>query len=585
MYKYIETVLSHIKRDRNKRLIEYELFDHIDEHQKFFEEIGYDEFKSIEKAEERMGDADIVGEQFKARMKHRKTVNIIITIMILAVTIAIYLFFHYNNLYFSMSYSQLSLFMIDKAMGTIVGFFGIVFGLVAMLLGFKRKSIFISTYGYVFSSLLVLFIPKEWMYGFSKSNVLEYYLDSVSFTAGVIKNNLDLYIKIMLVLIIAVLSITFAFGINNIIKAKKLKNSRTDLKLSKVANVLIVILITASISVVGSFVYSVEYYEEEFIKTAQSEMIKANEYIVSISDKLFEENDNGEHSNSEILMQGLKNYEYQPDCDGETLFSPTNLVRIDLYDFSGEVRTHYAISHPFSSLSKKSIDLPFYATIPEIKKDLSINDVSMLCELILNDDRIQLNYDDQYEKYVSFIFDKETKEFIFADSSEIVFDQSVDITNEQKLSLEKQIALDFSNSENSDGVYDYDFFVSKECFADFDEDESDAKSSLGLYPIDCAVELFDVKYNKELDLYCIICRPWTYSPNYYKKENDSFFVVYDCIYSVLNYNVKLDGDNAKILNCRYEDDDSNYNTLNIDSTDGRKAVENLIVENIKEKHK
>lgn len=71
--KYIDKVLSQLKGYKNTKEIEYELFDHLDEQEKFFIDIGYDEENAIEKAEEKMGDADILAEQFKeVEIAHEK---------------------------------------------------------------------------------------------------------------------------------------------------------------------------------------------------------------------------------------------------------------------------------------------------------------------------------------------------------------------------------------------------------------------------------------------------------------------------------------------------------------------------------
>ena len=60
---YIERVTAYLKHKKNRENIEAELTDHIALHQ---EQIGYDEAAALEKAEARMGDADMAGEQLEA---------------------------------------------------------------------------------------------------------------------------------------------------------------------------------------------------------------------------------------------------------------------------------------------------------------------------------------------------------------------------------------------------------------------------------------------------------------------------------------------------------------------------------------
>lgn len=79
-YHYIHTVLSHITDKQKRQKIEYELYDHLDEKEKWFESIGYDAAVASEKANDTMGDGDIVGEQLDGIFvkKHTTALSLIL---------------------------------------------------------------------------------------------------------------------------------------------------------------------------------------------------------------------------------------------------------------------------------------------------------------------------------------------------------------------------------------------------------------------------------------------------------------------------------------------------------------------------
>ncbi len=87
--KYIDSVLSHIKNKGSHREIQEELYDHIDEKDRFFEKIGYDSVSAQEKTEEAMGDGDIVGEQLDMQTgrRARNVVYVIIALFGMAISV------------------------------------------------------------------------------------------------------------------------------------------------------------------------------------------------------------------------------------------------------------------------------------------------------------------------------------------------------------------------------------------------------------------------------------------------------------------------------------------------------------------
>lgn len=70
---YIEKIVSHIKDKNKKEASAAELTDHYIERQKWYEDSGFDEDIAAEKAEEDIGDPDVIGEQLAADTgKHKQ---------------------------------------------------------------------------------------------------------------------------------------------------------------------------------------------------------------------------------------------------------------------------------------------------------------------------------------------------------------------------------------------------------------------------------------------------------------------------------------------------------------------------------
>ncbi|MGN0528572.1 MAG: hypothetical protein ACI4IE_05520, partial [Eubacterium sp.] len=90
--KYIDSVLSHIKNKGSHREIQKEPYDHIDEKDRLFEEIGYDSASAQEKTEEAMGDGDIVGEQLDMQTGNRAKSVVYVIIAVLGAVAGIALF-------------------------------------------------------------------------------------------------------------------------------------------------------------------------------------------------------------------------------------------------------------------------------------------------------------------------------------------------------------------------------------------------------------------------------------------------------------------------------------------------------------
>lgn len=87
-YDYIKKATSKLRNGEQKASIEAELFDHMDEKKKRYIDIGYDEERAAQIAEEAMGDGDEISEQlFEQEMGRNKRLRNIIDLVIYVVTI------------------------------------------------------------------------------------------------------------------------------------------------------------------------------------------------------------------------------------------------------------------------------------------------------------------------------------------------------------------------------------------------------------------------------------------------------------------------------------------------------------------
>jgi hypothetical protein len=243
--KYIDKVLSHIKSKKQKNEIELELFDHIDEHEKFFIDIGYDKEKAVQNADGKMGDADIVGEQLDSIKKHFK-INYYILFVIQIVFLITYIIYERDNFY--VSPLNLSVYYFDYVAYTII----ILISLLCCYIGLKKKN-FICLISGSISSIVTInlkpyFIQTCILYLFNKKTLYTFFyqLDYSGYNEIDLANHsvFNIIISLILTLIILAISIT---GIITLIKTKLFKNSKRDNKLKNIAAIttLIIILISA----------------------------------------------------------------------------------------------------------------------------------------------------------------------------------------------------------------------------------------------------------------------------------------------------------------------------------------------------
>lgn len=569
MYKYVDKVLSHVKENKSKKLIEYELFDHIDEHQKFFEEIGYNEETAIEKSEEKMGDADIVGEQFNSIKKHYYIFDYVI--MALAPVLS-YLYYHFtalDNSIKDMSFGMQPYLMAPKFYGTIVGFIGIIIGLLYIVRGIKRKNILFATFGYLYSSLMLAFAPKEWLEGINSDYISYFFETYYSDTSGVISIDLSPKQIVFFLLLLVIFSVFYILALSNIIRTKKLKNTKRDLKLGKAVSIILCVLVLVFVFL-GSLITVKAYsYKSETEQIAKAELTEMNEFIIDNANSLV----NMSYDEATELFENKfgddfkKNDGAYESESGFTGFSCYENEYLSVYTYSDYINPFDFINEQWDFRS----NLYSFDNENSLSKNTDIKDMSALCGLEIDNNCLMFDYG--FEKgIVKFSYDKKTDDFVLQFSSSFDYPKTVNLTKEQKLMLEKLL--------NSDeyayyGEYlDNYFTVSISDLGDSYDKLIETMNILNDVHTDVCTKIFDARYNEELDLYKITL----YSFKYQFAPRSGIYsqIAYSYISPVSNYYVKLVDGEAEIVNIEPNDD--------IEANPNESDITKLIIENIKAKY-
>ena len=85
MSKFLYSVGEQLKSNKNRIVILRELEDHVETKREFFESIGYDQKTSAEKANEAMGDGEIVGQRLNTIHRSNRLLSAILFMLLVAV--------------------------------------------------------------------------------------------------------------------------------------------------------------------------------------------------------------------------------------------------------------------------------------------------------------------------------------------------------------------------------------------------------------------------------------------------------------------------------------------------------------------
>jgi FtsH-binding integral membrane protein len=301
---YISKVLSHITSKKQKELVEQELNDHIIEKHNFYEEIGYDDNTSFEKADEIMGDSDVVGEQFEALNKAQNIKKMILFIIsiLLFVSAITYVFKTANN--FNNFYDYIACNVI------------FILNVISIAYGFKRSKCvnsvlgciscigILGTGGYYIEDSIAYFIKGEdvflTFYGLTNipnETYSKYFFQDDS-------NGLFEILTVLFVLL-TIISIVMA------IRVKKLKNKKIDLKINSAISIIMIIFTLGLTALFGYYLYEVPSYRDEVISQTRAELLELDKKFVDNLD-VFK---NGDYLEIADVMQN----EFGAEIDSESV--------------------------------------------------------------------------------------------------------------------------------------------------------------------------------------------------------------------------------------------------------------------------
>jgi hypothetical protein len=503
-YSYIYNVLSHISGKQKKEAVKNELFDHLDEKERFFDELGYDENASADKTDEAMGDADLVGEQLdsigKRIFKSNLFSNYIAGLSLLLMIIA----------YFNLSTTELTLsatfYIHHYAFSPLYSLcmFSILFllGIINLLTGIKKKNIFSLVSGFIISETITIIGPYHYidlLYCIinKKSYIDTFFMQSnVALMPDNVSSNYSIAIIINSIFIALITIISFVI----ILKTKRLKNTKQDLKtknaLCKVLSTLIVICFVATIATVVFVIQSSktiadrvssEYAEIErnFIDNIESFMTLDEDKLNVAICRLIKDTDipiqyeEGSHncinwSNGFMTVQE-DFIEYEDD---------------DLSEYG--IYFYCSVSNPFENSGYEDIysdskgDSRSIKTVP-LPAEIEFNYSNDSCTLVFD-----YSFGDEYiNKKIEYQYNPDTNEF------ELQYDLNSDFEN--KVNLNEKQVKQLKNALTERFYEDVEFSTSPAEFAEkgkyfWIENYGTYKSSVSedVYKIDLSYTPYDI---------------------------------------------------------------------------------------------
>ena len=503
-YSYIYKVLSHISGKQKKEAVKNELFDHLDEKERFFDELGYDENASADKTNEAMGDADLVGEQldsigkriFKSNLFSNYIAGLSLLLMINAYFILSTTGFTLSATFYRHHYAFSPLYSLCM--------FRILFllGIINLLTGIKKKNIFSLVSGFIISETIIIIGPYHYidlLYCIinKRSYIDTFFMQSyVALMPDNISSNYLIAIIISSIFFALITIISFVI----ILKTKRLKNTKQDLKtknaLCKVLSTLIVICFVATIATVVFVIQSSktiadrvssEYseIEQDFIDNIESFMtLDENEIDIAINNLI---------KNTDIPPQ-------HDDFNHNCISWSNGFISIseEFTEYKYEALSEYGIyfycsvSNPFENNGHEDIylnskgDSKSIKTVP-LPADIEFNYSNDSCTLVFD-----YSFGDEYiNKRIEYKFNPETNEF------ELQYDLNSDFEDKSNLN-EKQVKQ-LKNALTERFYEDVEFSTSPAEFAEkgkyfWIENYGTYKSSVSedVYKIDLSYTAYDI---------------------------------------------------------------------------------------------
>ncbi len=468
-YKYITTVLSHIKNKREKDKIEYELYDHLDEKEKWFEQCGFDEEEATEKADDSMGDGDVVGEQLDMIKKSFFAKRFPTMLANLCLFSAFYTYVELimtgaGSKYDGPFYEDTRFLFTMPHLESFAKFaFVFVFGLITMTVGLKRLNKYAFCTGFATAETIIVLGPYHYLDIIRRLVRCEDYLDFF-FKSNYFSNAFFIVSDSIDVVLIAVfgglLLAAFICGLRIFGRTKRLENTRRDLSVKKVviyalaaASLLCACCFTALTTQIANERDYREAEATEQLEFTQSQLIKQidklntadkeahrkafDEYLKSVESAVTETKTDDSLEERTAKSNYLEIYEY---------YFPTGDGRVgedyDSYYNNLEKSEHYYIS--FNSLYSNPFSLyndhyESFKTSEDLSRVEDLSDLPLPADIEFttgNGAIVNVDYDG--DKELEFEYNKRTKRFELVYNSEAKY-ETVDLTKKQLEALKAEI--------------------------------------------------------------------------------------------------------------------------------------------------
>ena len=426
-YKYITTVLSHITNKREKDKIEYELYDHLDEKEKWFEQCGFDEDAAADKADDSMGDGDVVGEQLEAVSKSKTAVNVASGILfalclIMPMAILIFAVAEYIDLVrlvFATDVITLSILILLNAASL---FFGV-------------------KYNRVLNLVSATFLTLPAFYGLKGFVInLSYGLPVQAYIRGTFEHtkhqNLLFVFNLLFVVLTAVALAAAIEASIIIVKTRQLKNTRTHLKIKAIIKAFAAVLLIASVVITPATLISSAKSEQAICNEIDeiNARITDNAGEFAKCTNLDDLQDWAERNIGDLLYSEAA-YDNDDDYNSIVYYSKTSFATIDLVEnkdgtLSVNTYLYYDDEYFLGTIDRNSADK---IEAFEKSKDKKLSDAPFAAYLFLSkynngNVELELTYYDTREDavvpYEAVVYTYTDKGFVFKNYEVVPSDAS-----------------------------------------------------------------------------------------------------------------------------------------------------------------
>lgn len=277
MKNFLKSAEEQLKNSKYKNSVLTELSDHLETKKEYFEFIGYDEASSAEKANEAMGDGEVIGQRLN--YIHRKQNKSLINIIEIIVT----------NLLFLVAYPT------DKSSY----FYPFLFSVLILICNFANTAIAVKLKSNISSKVLIIASCTTMCFSTPK---LTYPICNLIINQSTSESADDIYsfVRIILMLIInAMIFLPNAFNIYHCSQIKYLKNTKKQNKTASLIFILCLIMpVLIGIPAYPSYMLNNRICEEQ---------VKIRDELIDFAYDIDSKFDGNEH---EKMGEYLENSEY-----------------------------------------------------------------------------------------------------------------------------------------------------------------------------------------------------------------------------------------------------------------------------------